>query len=155
MNLISSSNMNTPRKQFSATRLGGSGLVLVVGGLDADDNPLASAELFDPASGVFTTIAGALGTARYGHVGVASVGGAIFVIGGQTIAGVYLASVEIFKSGSGQPAVTGTFTTAAVGLASARGNISAELLASGLILITGGEAGAGAISLAEVYSPGI
>jgi DNA transposition AAA+ family ATPase len=82
-------------------------------------------------------------------------GGAIFVIGGQGAGAVFLASVEIFKSGSGRPAVTGTFTTAAVGLASARGNMAAELLASGLILITGGEAGDAALALGEVYSLGI
>src|ERR1019366_8110765 len=107
MNLVSTPGpMNTPRTQFSATRLGGSGQILIVGGLDADGNPLASAELFDPASGVFTTIAGALSTPRYGHVGVATVGGAIFIIGGQGAGAAYLASVEIFKSGFGRPEVT-------------------------------------------------
>lgn len=148
--------MNMPRTQFSATRLGGSGQILIVGGLDADGNPLASAELYEPASGVFTTIDGALNTARYGHVGVATVGGAIFIIGGQGAGAAYLASVEIFKSGSGRPEVTGTFAVAAVGLSSARGNIAAELQADGRILITGGaDSGDAALALAEVYAPGI
>ncbi|MGB3551251.1 MAG: kelch repeat-containing protein [Candidatus Binatus sp.] len=156
MNLISSSNMNTPRTQFSATRLGGSGKILIVGGLDADGNPLASAELYDPSTGVFTTIAGALNTARYGHVGVATVGGAIFIIGGQGAGGGYLASVEMFGSGSGRPEVTGTFTTASNGLSSARANMAAELQANGEILIVGGaDSGDAALALAEVYAPGI
>ncbi len=148
--------MNTGRAQFSATRLGGSGQILIVGGLDQNGNPLASAELYDPATGVFTTIAGALNTARYGHVGVAMVGGTIFIIGGQGAGGGYLASVEIFKSGSGRPEVTGTFTTASNGLSSPRGNIAGELQADGRILITGGaDGGDAALALAEVYSPGI
>jgi|SRR5271166_644839 len=159
MNLVTAaqpSAMNTLRKLHSATRLGGSGLILIVGGLDQNGNPLASAELFDPATGVFTTIAGALNTARYGHAAIVTPGGAVFIIGGQGAGGAYLANVEIFQSGSGRPEVTGTFTTASSGLSSARASVAAEILANGLILVTGGDdSGDAALATAEVYSAGI
>jgi len=157
MNLISSPGpMNTLRTLHSATRLGGSGLILITGGLDQTGNPLASAELYDPATGVFTTLAGALNTARYGHAAIMTAAGSVLIIGGQGAGAVYLASVEVFTPGGANPAVTGAFTTAANGLSTARANMAAELLPDGRILVTGGaDSGDAALALAEVYAPGI
>ena len=147
--------MNVLRTLHSSTRLGGSGLILIVGGLDADGNPLASAEIYNPATRVFTLIDGALNTARYGHAAIETVGGAVFIIGGQGAGAAYLASVEVFTPGA-NPAVTGTFATASNGLSSARANMAAELLSGGDILITGGaDSGDATLALAEVYAPGI
>jgi len=155
MNLISTSAMNTQRTLHSATRLGGSGLVLIAGGLDENSNPLASAELYNPATGVFTTIENALNTARYGHTAIQHAAGAIFIIAGLSGIGAYLSSIEIFVPGA-NPVVTGVFTPAASGLSSARAGMRAQLLPDGRFLITGGNDGSDvALDLAEIYSPGI
>ncbi len=157
MNLVATpSAMNTKRMQHSAVQLGGGGLILIVGGLDQNGNPLASAELFDPATGVFTTIAGALNVARYNHAAIVTSGGAVFIIGGQGAGAAFLASVEVFTPGAGRPEVTGTFVTAASGLSAARASIAARLLVDGRILVTGGaDSGDAALNVAEIYSPGI
>lgn len=148
--------MNTPRTQHSAIPLGGGGLILIVGGLDASGTPLATAELFNPATDVFTALAGQLNTARYNHRAIMTGNGAILIIGGQGAGAAYLESVEIFTSGSGRPEVTGTFTTALNGLSTARASMAAQLLAGGAILVTGGaDSGDAALALAEIYSAGI
>ncbi len=156
MNLITTpSAMNVKRTQHSATRLGGGGLILIVGGLDQNGDPLASAELFNPATGVFTALAASLATARYGHAAIVTSNGAVFLIGGFGAGAAYLASVEVFSPGS-RPETTGTFATASTGLSSARANMRAALMADGRILITGGaDSGDAALNLAEIYAPGI
>jgi hypothetical protein len=156
VNLVKTpSPMNTLRTLHSATRIGGGGLILIVGGLDQNSNPLSSAELYDPASGTFTTIAAHLSVARYSHGAIMTAGGSILIIGGLGGVGDYLASVEVFTPGQ-NPAVTGTFTTAAGGLSTARASMNAELLPDGTILVSGGQdSGDAALALAEVYGPGI
>jgi Galactose oxidase, central domain len=83
MNLIATGAMNTKRTQFAVVKLGGVGAILVIGGLDETGTPLASAELFNPATGAWTTIAGALNVARYNHAAVMTANGAVLVLGGQ------------------------------------------------------------------------
>jgi hypothetical protein len=156
MNLIAAGAMNTKRTNFAAVRLGGGGAILVIGGLDQNGNPLASAELFNPATGAWTTLAGALNVARYNHTVVMTANGAILVLGGQGAGAAYLASVEIFTQGAGRPEVTGTFTTALNGLSSARANMAAALMPDGRILVAGGADGSdAALNLSESYSAGI
>ena len=157
MNLIATTAaMNTQRTNFAAVKLGGGGAILVIGGLDQTGTPLASCELFNPATGTWTTIAGTLNVARYNHSAVVTSNGAILAMGGQGAGAAYLDSVEIFVPGSGRPEVTGTFTTALSGLSSARANMAATLLPDGRILVAGGaDSGDAALSLAEIYSAGI
>ncbi len=154
MNLISTLAMNVARTRHSLTRIGAGGFLLAVGGMDSDGNALSSAELFNPATQSWTTLSGQLNQARCDHAAIMTAGGAIFIIGGLSGVGDYLSSVEIFTPGAA-PATTGAFATASTGLSSARAGMRAELLPDGRILVTGGEAGAGAISLGEVYAPGI
>jgi Galactose oxidase, central domain len=156
VNLISTLAMNTKRTNFAAVKLGGGGAILVIGGLDQTGTPLASCELFDPATGTWTTITGTLNAARYNHAAVVTANGAVLIIGGQGAGAAFLSSVEIFSQGSGRPEVTGTFATASNGLSSARANMAATLLPDGRILVGGGaDSGDAALSLAEVYSAGI
>jgi hypothetical protein len=146
--------MNTKRTQFAVVQLGGGGQCLVIGGLDQNGNPLASAELFNPASGTWTTLAGVLNVARYNHAAI-NVNGAILVLGGQGAGAAFLSSVEIFL-GKSRPEVTGVFSLASNGLSTARANMVAELLAGGVILVAGGDdSGDAALNLAEIYSPGV
>src|SRR5438105_2882735 len=58
-------SMHVARYGHTATLLPG-GKVLVAGGFDAGGNPLAGAELYDPAAGTWDTT-GSMGTARVGH----------------------------------------------------------------------------------------
>jgi len=157
MNLIKTpSPMNTLRTLHSATRFGGGGAILIVGGLDQNGNPLASAEIFYPAQGIFVALAGALNTARYDHAVIVTANGAVLIFGGIGAGMTYLASVEIFTPGAGRPEVTGTFTTALSGLSTARAGMKAEMLAGGGILVCGGQDGSDqALALAEIYTPGI
>jgi hypothetical protein len=156
MNLVSTpAPMNTPRTLHTLTRFAG-GFILACGGLDADGNVLATAELYNPATGTWTTLSGQFNTPRYGHAAVATANGALLLIGGQTTGGGFLASVELFTIPFGGPPTAGTFTTVSKGLQSARANMAVELLAGGGILITGGaDSGDAALALAEVYTPGI
>src|SRR5438067_2036450 len=57
--------LNIGRSHHAATLLPSSN-VLVAGGIGSSSNPLASAELYDPASGTWTGT-GSLNTARYIH----------------------------------------------------------------------------------------
>jgi hypothetical protein len=144
--------MNTPRSLHSLTRLGGSGLLLAVGGLDGAGNPLASAELYNPVSGTWITLDGALNVPRSEHAAMVTANGALLIIGGRQANGDCLSSVEVFTIPFGGPPTAGTFTMAVNGLSSARASMAAELLSNGTILITGGaDGGDAALALAEVY----
>jgi Galactose oxidase, central domain len=157
MNLTKTpSPMNTLRTLHTATRFGGGGAILIAGGLDQNGNPLASVEIFYPATGVFVALAGALNTARYDHAAVCTPGGAVLIFGGIGEGMTYLDSVEIFLPGSGRPEVTGTFAAASGSLSTARAGMKAEMLTGGGILVTGGQDGSDqALALAEIYTPGI
>ncbi len=130
-----SGSMNSPRKLHSAALLT-DGRVLVVGGKDAADYD--SAELYDPASGVWSLTAGRLGQARSAASATRLSSGKILVIGGKQGIGldtVALNSAELFDPSSG------TFTTLAATLPSASYGHSATMLKDGRILIVGGAVG--------------
>src|SRR4051794_17998554 len=74
----STGNLATPRNGHTATMLG-SGKVLVVGGL-TNGNPLASAELYDPATGTWSAT-GSLTTARFAHTATLLPNGKVLVAG--------------------------------------------------------------------------
>jgi hypothetical protein len=80
--------MSQPRQLHTATRLV-SGQVLLAGGFSSSQaSPvLASAELYDPASGRFST-AGTLLHARQRHIAAALPDGAVLLAGGQDADGV-------------------------------------------------------------------
>jgi hypothetical protein len=88
-------SLNIPRVSHTATSLP-NGMVLVAGGYD-NSNPrrfiyLASAELYDPASGAWTAT-GSLNTARYAHTATLLLNGMVLVAGGSGSHGT-LASAE-------------------------------------------------------------
>ncbi len=119
-----------------------SGEVLVVGGWGT--SPLASAEIFDPASQTWRMTAFSLAEARWGHTATLLSSGKVLVVGGRNESSSSLASAELFD-----PATeTWTPTTP---LFEARHNHTATLLASGEILIAGG--GSLPLSSIELYDP--
>src|SRR5437016_793336 len=82
-------SLNTARYFHTATLLP-SGKVLVAGG-----PALASAELYDPASGTWATT-GPLGTGRNNHTATLLPNGEVLVAGGTDISGTAVASAELY-----------------------------------------------------------
>jgi N-acetylneuraminic acid mutarotase len=135
--------MSVARRQHTATLLW-DGNVLIAGGRDSS-GALATAEVFDPATGSFATT-GSLNVARYGHTAVLLSNGKVLVAGGRDASGA-LASAELYDPAVGTWSVTG-------GLVAPRADHTATLLPNGTVLVTGGDAG-GALGTAEVYDPAV
>jgi len=127
-------SMNSPRIYATATLLQ-NGLVLVAGGYATTGAyglpiSLASAELYNPSTGKWTTT-GSMKVGRYGHEATLLQNGQVFVVGGQTARGYYTPSAELYNPS------TGTWT------ASGRMNLTryafqATPLQNGQVLVAGG-----------------
>ena len=95
-------SMTTPRAYHTATQLSDGRILLAGGEIDSTFVPdgaqtlLSSAELFDPASGLFTATA-SMQTARSGHTATLLQSGEVLVAGGRNQSGT-LASVEVFAA---------------------------------------------------------
>jgi hypothetical protein len=148
-------SLNAARASHTATLLN-NGMVLIVGGNNNgtnDDSNLASAELYNPATGTFTAT-GSLNTARAYHTATLLGSGGVLITGGFTNGSsnstdVILSSAEVYN-----PA-TGTFT-AMGGMNAARTYHTATLLNNGTALIVGGCNGSGCGNLvanAELFNP--
>ena len=123
------------------------GKVLIVGGaLTAASDPDATAEVYDPATGIFT-MTGAMGTAREQHMATLLADGRVLIVGGTTSMGTGdlhpTATVEIYDPSTGSFSVTGS-------MAESRTFHTATLLPSGKVLVAGG---GDENSTAEVYDP--
>lgn len=129
-------SLTTPRYSHTATRLA-DGKVLIAGGYnsaaDPADQALASAEVYDPATGNFAST-GAMTTARYDHTATLLPDGTVLIAGGTD--GSDIKGAEIYDP------VSGTFT-ALTGLnawpvARTRALHTATLLSDGRVLLAGG-----------------
>jgi WD40 repeat protein len=126
------------------------GRVLVAGGFDFGDLPLGSATLYDPATNRFIPT-GSLAVARGFHTSTLLRDGRVLITGGGPAAwifpGPYLASAELFDTGTGSFSPTGAMTIT-------RENHTATLLRDGRVLIVGGnDDGDHAVASAELYDP--
>ncbi len=138
-----SGKLHTARYLASASLLG-DGRVLVTGGFGS--KMLASAEIFDPRVGRWTTVAPFFGP-RFAHTGTLLGDGSVLITGGFNFTASYLSSAERYfpTSNTWQPAGD---------MATPRDNHTATLLLDGRVLVTGGFNRFGpAVSSSELYLP--
>lgn len=142
------------RHSHTATLLN-SGKVLLIGGMpDTGEysSPLASAELYDPATNTWTAV-GSMGFSRKSHSAVRLPGDKVLVAGGMTDMGnaLVLAQAELYD-----PA-TATFSPVA-GMKQRRASFNLLTLSSGKVLAAGGtgenpDRSVTTLAQAELYDP--
>jgi hypothetical protein len=133
----------TPRERHAAVTLP-DGAVLLVGGLDTDGTPLASAEVYVPWLGTAGRMlpAGGMTQARFDAAAVALADGSIVVVGGVGADGTTpLDTVERFVPDPAGPDATtyrGAFAQLSATLPTARSSAAAALGPGGELLVSGG-----------------
>jgi hypothetical protein len=138
-------------RQIHTATLLADGRVIVAGGLDFADLPLASVTHYDPTTGTFTAT-GSMATARGFHTATLMADGRVLIAGGDPGAWTSsdrLATAELYDPKTGKFAATGSMATA-------RGFHTATLLADGRVLIAGGDGDypkPNFIASAELYDP--
>jgi hypothetical protein len=135
--------MTTARESHTATLLG-NGKVLIAGGSDGNV-ALATAELFDPASGSFTTV-GSMAAPRSFQTATLLKSGKVLLAGGQDGRGNVLATAEIFDPATERFAPAGR-------MQSLREFHTATLLNDGKVLLIGGDDGSATLATAELFDP--
>jgi hypothetical protein len=140
--------MTTPRFFAAAAPLP-NGDVLIAGGNAGSltsQQPLSSAELFDPATDAFTALPGSMTTARFAPEAAPLANGDVLIAGGSY---AVPSSAEVFDPS------TGVFTALPESMTTGRGAAIAAPLPGGDVLIAGGATSSGAVlSSAEVFDPG-
>jgi hypothetical protein len=140
-------SMTVARYLHTATKLV-SGKVLIAGGYGLD-----SAEIYDPATRLFTATTGTMHSARYNHTATLLSNGMVLIAGGKkTSLDSPLDTAEVFD-----PA-TGTFTLVTNLMKSKRAGHTAIMLVSGKVILIGGDDGSTTqpftpTAAAEIYDP--
>jgi len=151
-------SMQTTREEHTATLLN-DGKVLVVGGMQwAAINPcpygtrcfqlhaLASAEIFDPATGAFKST-GEMSVARVFHTATFLGDGRVLITGGDDRMTTAFGTAEIFDPSTGVFTLTGNMVMP-------RSAHTATLLNNGKVLLAGGDGANGTVpSTAELFDP--
>src|ERR1017187_9283327 len=137
-------SLNTARWNHTATLLP-NGEVLVTGGWGASgtNDPLASAELYNPATGKWT-FTGSMAYARTGQTATLLQNGEVLVAGGDSVTGT---TAELYNPPTGRRTSTGSMIQPGFPQ-------TATLLPTGEVLATGGEGYEGeTLATAELYNP--
>jgi uncharacterized delta-60 repeat protein len=142
-NTFSATGSLTTGRSSHTTTLLPNGKVLTVGG-SGSSGSLASAELYDPATGAWSA-AGSLATGRSLHSATLLPNGKVLAVGGVGSSG-YLASAELYDPATGTWSPTGSLSTP-------RYVHTATLLANGKVLVAGGQNSGGYPTSAELYDP--
>ena len=137
--------LNEARAGHTATLLP-DGKVLVVGGLNSIDR-LKSAELFDPATGLWI-LTGPLKTRRNAHTATLLPDGKVLVTGGNTTGYQPLRTSELYDPATGRWNETGE-------LINPRAYHTSTLLPDGTVLVAGGgnDTNQSTLASAELYHP--
>jgi hypothetical protein len=122
-------NMAGPRIAHTATLLN-NGKVLVAGGTDANGSPVATAEIYDPTTGTFSTT-GNMATARAHFAATLLANGKVLVTGGLDTSGNPLATAEIYDP------TAGTFSATTGNMVYVHASHTATLLNTGKVLVVG------------------
>lgn len=140
--------MHIARASHTSTLLP-NGKVLIAGGFagsGGEYNPYRSAELYDPSSRTFQSVA-EMSIGRSGHTATLLKNGKVLVVGGWTGRYDLRGSVEIYDPATNMFTPTGNLVVE-------RAGNTATLLADGRVLIAGGEdRQENAIASAEIYDP--
>jgi len=137
-------DLNKARAEHTATLLP-NGTVLIAGGRDAADQPLASAEIYDPATGGYRLLASPLPAPVWGHTATRLDDGTVLIAGGQRGAR-YRRAAQLFDPTSD------TFA-ALTPMSTPRGRHTATLLRDGRVVVIGGTDGVEPLASLEVYDP--
>ena len=143
-------SLNTPRRSHTATLLP-NGKVLVAGGVREDNGYMVysinSAEIYDPATGIWTPT-GSLATERGDHTATLLSNGKVLVTGGRPsfsgAGNLPITSTELYDPASGTWTSTGSLTTG-------RWSHTATLLPNGNVLAAGGYGNGVVLMTAEIY----
>jgi hypothetical protein len=121
------------------------GEVLIAGGRqNASSSALASAELYNPATGTFSPT-GSMTEAHEGGTATLLPDGEVLIAGGLNSTGT-LSKAELYDPATGTFSPTGSMATA-------RFDHTATLLQNGEVLVAGGENSTGFLFSAELYNP--
>jgi WD40 repeat protein len=119
------------------------GKVLVAGGYDGSTS-LASAELYDPATGAWSAT-GSFTTGRYYHAAASLPNGTVLVAGGYDGTD-FLISAQLYDPDAGTWTATG-------GVGTARGYHTLTSLLNGKVLVAGGYNGTSLLASTQLYDP--
>lgn len=145
---VTTGSMNAPRMLHQANALP-DGRILFSGGYAKPGTaPYASAEIYDPATGLFTPIA-PMQQARTNHAAVTLADGRVLVIGGSIVTSPSLvgtATAELYDPATGQWTYTGNMSTA-------RWRVLARLLPDGKVFVMNEDGYSSNSAYGEVYDP--
>jgi hypothetical protein len=140
--------MKAARYLFAWAKLA-DGRVFACGGMNASFQILNSAEIYDPATGVWTLTAGTMTSARIWHTATLLADGRVLVTGGSSANGANaLKTAETFDPATGLFTATGTMASS-IG----RTDHTATRLADGRVLVIGGDNFVSITALAEIWDP--
>jgi hypothetical protein len=145
--------MAAARANHTATLLA-SGQVLIAGGGNSNAKSLASAELYNPVDGKFTST-GSMVYPRREHRATLLADGRVLITGGVDNSDRILSTAEIYDPKSGKFSLTTTaFPGTGTNMMDQRYEHTATLLGNGSVLVAGGADAHSILATAELYDPG-